>query len=159
MILLDSIGRRLVVLWGENIKTVKDRPYTKEEISKLIDTAQDMRLKIAILLMCGSGLRIGSISVLKIRNLEWISKYGIYQITVYEKTKQEYITFCTPECASVINSYLEYRKRNGDRLKPSEPLLKDEFDINDPIRAASQKTLIQHLVFLPVFSDCSYRVV
>jgi len=61
--------------------------------------------------------------------------------TVYEKTKQEYITFCTPECASVINSYLEYRKRNGDRLKPSEPLLKDEFDINDPIRAASPKTL------------------
>jgi len=91
--------------------------------------------------MCGSGLRIGSISVLKIRNLEWISKYGIYQITVYEKTKQEYITLCTPECASVINSYLEYRKRNDDRLKPSEPLLKDEFDINDPIRAASQKTL------------------
>ena len=129
------------MLWGENIKTVKDRPYTKEEISKLIDTAQDKRLKIAILLMCGSGLRIGSISELKIRNLECISKYGIYQITVYEKTKQEYITFCTPECASVINSYLEYRKRNGDRLKPSEPLLKDEFDINDPIRAASQKTL------------------
>ena len=49
--------------------------------------------------------------------------------------------FATPECASVINSYLEYRKRNGDRLKPSEPLLRDEFDINDPIRAASPKTL------------------
>ena len=38
-------------------------------------------------------------------------------------------------------SYLEYRKRNGDRLKPSEPLLRDEFDINDQIRAASPKTL------------------
>jgi integrase len=62
-------------------------------------------------------------------------------ITVYENTKQEYITFCTPECASLINSYLEYRKRNGDRLKSSEPLLRDEFDINDPIRAASPKTL------------------
>jgi integrase len=126
---------------GENIKTVKDRPYTKEEISKLLDAAQDKRLKIAILLMCGSGLRIGSITELKLGSLEPISKYGIYQITVYENTKQEYITFCTPECASVINSYLEYRKRNGDRLKPSEPLLRDEFDINDQIRAASPKTL------------------
>ena len=126
---------------GENIKTVKDRPYTKEEISKLLDAAQDRRLKIAILLMCGSGLRIGSISELKISNLEPISKYGIYQITVYENTKQEYITFCTPECASVINSYLEYRKRNGDRPKASEPLLRDEFDINDQIRAASPKRL------------------
>jgi integrase len=126
---------------GENIKTVKDRPYTKEEISKLLDAAQDKRLKIAILLMCGSGLRIGSISELKLGSLEPISKYGIYQIRVYEHTKQEYITFCTPECASVINSYLEYRRRNGDRLKPSEPLLRDEFDIDDQIRAASPKTL------------------
>lgn len=126
---------------GENIKTVKDRPYTREEISKLLDDAQDKRLKIAILLMCGSGLRIGGISELKLGSLEPISKYGIYQITVYVNTKQEYITFCTPECASVINSYLEYRKRNGDRLKPSEPLLRDEFDINDPIRAASPKAL------------------
>jgi integrase len=126
---------------GENYKTVKDRPYTREEIGKLLDAAQDKRLKIAILLMCGSGLRIGSISELKLSSLEPIPKYGIYQIIVYVNTKQEYITFCTPECASVINSYLEHRKRNGDRLKPSEPLLRDEFDINDPIRAASPKTL------------------
>src|SRR6476660_8095881 len=109
---------------GENVKTVKDRPYTREEIGKLLDAAQDKRLKIAILLMCGSGLRIGSIAELKLRNLEPISKYGIYQITVYENTKQEYITFCTPECASVIDTYLEYRKRNGDGLRPSAPLLR-----------------------------------
>lgn len=126
---------------GENVKTVKDRPYTREEIGKLLDAAQDKRLKIAILLMCGSGLRIGSIAELKLRNLEPISKYGIYQITVYENTKQEYITFCTPECASVIDTYLEYRKRNGDGLRPSEPLLRDEFYINDHIRAACPKTL------------------
>ena len=55
---------------GENIKTVKDRPYTKEEISKLLDAAQDKRLKIAILLMCGSGLRIGSLTGLKMQNLQ-----------------------------------------------------------------------------------------
>jgi integrase len=133
--------RKIGSFIGENIKTVKDRPYTKEEISKLLDAAQDKRLKIAILLMCGSGLRIGSISELKLRSLEPISKYDIYQITVYENTKQEYITFCTPECASVIDSYLEYRKRNGDRLKPSEPLLRDEFDIDDQIRAANPRTL------------------
>ena len=58
-----------------------------------------------------------------------------------KKPSKNILHFVHPECASVINSYLEYRKRNGDRLKPSEPLLKDEFDINDPIRAASQKTL------------------
>ncbi|MGA9940608.1 MAG: hypothetical protein WBP88_01295, partial [Nitrososphaeraceae archaeon] len=126
---------------GENIKTVKDRPYTKEEIRKLLDAAQDRRLKIAILLMCGSGLRIGSLTGLKLQNLQRLPNYCIYQITVYENTKEEYFTFCTPECASAIDSYLEFRKRNGDRLRPSEPLLREEFDFNDQIRAASPKTL------------------
>ena len=123
---------------GENIKTIKDRPYTREEISKLLDAAQDRRLKIAILLMCGSGLRIGSLTGLKLQNLQRVPNYGIYQITIYENTKEEYFTFCTPECASAIDSYLEFRKRNGDRLRPSEPLLREEFDFNDQIRLKSQ---------------------
>ena len=126
---------------GENIKTIKDRPYTREEISKLLDAAQDRRLKIAILLMCGSGLRIGSLTGLKLQNLQRVPNYGIYQITVHQNTKEEYFTFCTPECASAIDSYLEFMKRNGDRLRPSEPLLREEFDFNDQIRAASPKTL------------------
>jgi hypothetical protein len=94
-----------------------------------------------ILLMCGSGLRIGSLACLKLQNLQRVLNYGIYQITVYENIKEEYFTFCTPECASAIDSYLQFRKRNGDRLRPSEPLLRDGFDFNDQIRAASPKTL------------------
>ena len=78
---------------GENIKTVKDRPYTREEISKLLDAAQDRRLKIAILLMCGSGLRIGSLVGTETAKPPTITNYGIYQITVYENTKEEYFTF------------------------------------------------------------------
>ncbi len=74
---------------GENIKTVKDRPCTKDEVRKLLDAAQDSRLKIAILLMCGSGLRIESLSALTLGNLKSVSKYRIYQITVYENTKEK----------------------------------------------------------------------
>jgi hypothetical protein len=92
--------------------------------------------------MCGSGLRIGSLAGLKLQNLQRVLNYGIYQITVYENTKEEYFTFCTPECASAIDSYLEFRKRNGDRLRPSEPLLRDELDFNDQIRAASPQNLV-----------------
>ena len=54
----DMVGlnwKKIASFVGENIKTVKDRPYTKEEINKLLDAAQDKRLKIAILLICGSG--------------------------------------------------------------------------------------------------------
>ena len=30
---------------GENIKTVKDRPYTREEVRKLLEAPQDRRLR------------------------------------------------------------------------------------------------------------------
>jgi hypothetical protein len=53
----------------------------KKKISKL-HAAKDKRLKIALVLMCGSELRISSISELKITSLEQVSKYGTYKITV-----------------------------------------------------------------------------
>jgi integrase len=91
---------------GERIKTVKDRPYSRNEIRKLLDSADDKRLRIAILLMFSSGLRVGGISALRLRNLLKMPKYGIYQVTVYENSKHEYITFTTVELAILIDSYL-----------------------------------------------------
>ena len=119
----------------------KDRPYTVTEISKMLEKT-NQRGKVAILLMCSSGIRVGALSSLKIRNLEKIDKYNIYKITVYESEDEEYVTFCTPECASQIDSYLEYRQRHGERpLKEDSPLIREEFDINDEIVATRPKTL------------------
>lgn len=52
----------------------KDRPYTIKEISKMLEKA-DQWGKIAILLMCSSGIRVGALSSLKIRNLEKIDMF------------------------------------------------------------------------------------
>ena len=121
----------------------RDRPYTHYEISKMLEKA-DQRGKVAILLMCSSGMRVGALSTLKVRNLQKIDKYNLYRITVYEGDDEEYDTFCTPECAAVIDSYLEYRERNGERpIKEDAPLIREEFDINDEIKAARPKLLGQ----------------
>jgi site-specific recombinase XerD len=64
----------------------------------------DQRGKVAILLMASSGMRQGSIASLKINHLEKIQ--DIYQITVYKNTPQQYITFCSYECANAIDDYL-----------------------------------------------------
>jgi hypothetical protein len=52
----------------------------------------DQRGKVAILLMCSSGMRVGA--SLKIRNLEKIDRYGIYKITVYENEDEEFRSDC-----------------------------------------------------------------
>jgi integrase len=50
------------------------RKDTIKEISKMLEKA-DQWGKIAILLMCSSGIRVGALSSLKIRNLEKIDMF------------------------------------------------------------------------------------
>ena len=90
-----------------------DRPYTREEIQKMFNAAQDIRTKLVISLLSSSGLRHGAVNILKVGDLEKIEKYNnIYKITAYRKSKKfRYYTFCTPECSTLIDSYLQYSSR------------------------------------------------
>ena len=49
---------------------------------------------------------------------------------------EEYTTFCSAECTKEIDSYLQFRERQDERpLKEDAPLIREEFDVNDPIHA------------------------
>ena len=74
---------------GENIKLFKDRAYTTEEIQRLL-TRADERIRVVILLLASTGMRIGAIPSLKLNHLTKVEDYNLYQITVYENTKDEY---------------------------------------------------------------------
>ena len=103
-------------------KSKKDRPYTYEEIHRLLDIA-DERMRTIILLLASTGMRIGAIPSLRLRNLEKIPELGIYKITVCENTNYEYTTFCTFECAKAINEYLKMREQYGEKLTQTFVLL------------------------------------
>jgi len=120
--------KKINMFKGEFTKKVSDRCYTHEEIKKILDIS-DLRMKSIILLMASSGIRIGSIPSLRLRNLEKIE--STYKINVYEGSNSQYYTFCTPECAYFIDAYLEYRKQNGERLHKDSFLIRDQFDITD----------------------------
>jgi integrase len=120
--------KKINMFKGETTRKVVDRAYTREEIKKILDIS-DLRTKIIILLMASSGLRIGALPSLRLRNLEKIN--SIYKITVYEGSNSQYYTFCTPECASFIDLYFEYRTRNGEKLEDKSFLIRDQFDITD----------------------------
>jgi integrase len=98
-----------------------------------------------ILLMCSSGMRIGAIPELRLRNLEkvQVAEFTIYKITVYENDKEEHFTFCTPECAKAIDQYLEIRKRYDEKLNQNSILIREQFDKRDsfaisrPVKMAS----------------------
>jgi len=124
------------------VEEQEDRPYSKEEIEKMFNAAQEIRVKLVISLMSSSGLRNGAVNILKLRDLEKIEKYNIYKITAYRKSKKySYKTFCSPECSTLIDSYLEYRKNQGEQLTGNSPLIREQFNTNDKLKINNPRHL------------------
>jgi len=119
--------KRLKKFKSKHYTVVEDRPYSLTQLKTLVDAAT-LRDKCMILIMCSAGLRLGALAHLKIRDLQRIDKYQLYQISVYKKEQEQYTTFCTPECAKYIDQYIEWRQRIGEQLKPISPLFRIEFD-------------------------------
>ncbi|AIF85030.1 site-specific recombinase XerD [Candidatus Nitrososphaera evergladensis SR1] len=117
----------------EAIKAVKDKAYTTEEIQKML-TYADLRTKCVILLMASSGMRVGAITNLRMKDLHEIPQYGIYAITPYANTRDEYVTYCSPECKAAIDAYLHFRKLRGENINPNSPLIRERFDFNNPAK-------------------------
>ena len=125
---LEIRWKKLKKFKAKHYSVVEDKPYSREQIKILIDAAS-LRDKCIILLMASAGLRRGAFKYLRIRDITKIDKYGLYRINVYRKEQEQYITFCTPECAKYIDQYLEWRKRLGEQLKLDSPLFRITFDI------------------------------
>ncbi len=82
----------------------------------------DERLKMMVLLMSSTGMRVGALPNIKLKHLQRqeIDKQGthVYQITVHVNSKKDrYTTFCTPECAQAIDTHLNLRKQYDENLK------------------------------------------
>jgi integrase len=113
---------------GEHEKVAEDKPYTHAEIQTLLANA-DRRNRAIILTMCSSGARVGSISLLRLRDLEPIDQYGIYKLHFYATSKTDhYYGYCTPECRKAIDDYLEYRRRWNERLSDDSPLFRIDYN-------------------------------
>jgi len=129
-------------------KTVEDRPYTAAEISKMLEKT-DQRGKVILLLMASSGIREGAINSIKMAHLERISE--IYKITVYKGDPEEYFTFCSPECAKAIDNYLAYRQRYGEIIKPAAPLIREQFNKNNPEQAANPRSMSEDNIEMIIY--------
>ena len=129
-----ELNKRKIRRYFPSDESVKeDRPYTREEISKILSVC-DLRSKALILLMVSSGIRVGATYTMQKVDLEEISSGNrhLYKIAVYARTRDKYYTFCTPECYDAIQEYLDYRKRCGEDLKDKSPLFRKHFNKNDP---------------------------
>ncbi|HEY9387424.1 MAG TPA: site-specific integrase [Nitrososphaeraceae archaeon] len=123
------------------------RPYTREEIRKILQVA-DKRERVIVLLMCSAGLRVGAIPELKIGDLKYIPEQGIYRIVSYSESESNhrYVTWCTPECANAIQEYLSFRQQCGEVIKDRAPVIRKEFNKTSKTAASNPKKVNVHSV-------------
>ncbi|HEY6405332.1 MAG TPA: hypothetical protein VIX38_04575 [Nitrososphaeraceae archaeon] len=143
--------RKIHSFEGEMEKTTDDRPYTHSEIQLLLDRTT-IRNRCIILLMASAGLRMGAIPVLRVKDLDPIDKYSIYKINIYGRSlKSRYFSFCTPECRKWIDSYLDHRKRWGERITEDSPLFRAEYNPHNHVTKSEVAPITRNSI--PEFMD------
>lgn len=78
-------ARKISKFVGEPTKLHEDRPYTHEEILRLLNVC-DLRMKALVLLLASTGMRIGALPSLK------VSDVVDSKVTVYSDSKDNSIT-------------------------------------------------------------------
>ncbi len=74
--------------------------------------------RVMILLMTSTRMRIGALSGLKVGDIKRIDEFGLYMIWCYNRSNADrYFTFCTPECSTAIDVYLDYRRSFHEEIK------------------------------------------
>ncbi|CAN5524364.1 hypothetical protein BH18THE1_BH18THE1_05270 [soil metagenome] len=119
----------------------KDRKYENDVILSMLSIS-DERMKVVILLMTSSGIRIGAIPSLRVGHLQ------DRMLTVYEHDREEYITFITFECRKATDNYLEMRARYGEKITQDSLLIREQFDVRCPGKPrAIERHLIQYKLY------------
>jgi integrase len=119
--------RKIKKYYGEERKTVKDSAYTTEDIAKMLSQAK-LRTKVIILIYSSTGIRRDALLDLQLKHLKKIPDYGIYRVTVYENSKEEYTTFTTTEASNMIDLYLKHRQESGELINKESYLIRNDFD-------------------------------
>jgi integrase len=107
------------------------RAYTKEEIAKLLAIA-DIRDRCVILLMAFTGMRVGAVKSLKLRHLTRLksdeNQSNIGLLSVYHESKSDrYTALVTPECMGAIDEYIEYRKKQHEKITDDSYIILDKY--------------------------------
>jgi hypothetical protein len=120
-------------------KVAMDRPPTLEEVRALLSVCE-LRMRVAVLIMASSGVRVGAFDSLKLGDLEFLDS-GIGLLKIYPKTPDQYQTFISPEAVASVKEYLQSREAVGEKLKPDSPLLRDKWDFEERVRKIKRSTI------------------
>ena len=132
-----------------------DRAPTIEELRKLIKSP-DPRVKVIVLVMISSGIRLGAWNNLKVKHLTPIPDPKNPQaviaakLKVYDGDTNPYSTFISGEAYQAIQEYLNFRRSYGEQVGEESWILRDKFPTTPNDKHAARKSLATNPIKLEV---------
>lgn len=108
----DSIDQYM----PEKVKVVDLKPYTKEQLRMFYDILP-LKYRCILLFLTSTGCRIGALPGLKIKHLTKLEG-GIMRVLVYAGTREEYITYASPEFTHEFELYIKDRQTSFETITP-----------------------------------------
>ena len=106
----------------------KDRAYTREEIKKMLEVANDITDKVIILLFSSGGFRLEAWDYFTWKDVIFFKDRDSYKgaaLLIYSGDPESYWTFTTPEACRALELYRENWKADiGAYPRPDDPLIK-----------------------------------
>jgi len=115
--------KKLRRMFPAKVKRTGDKPYTTEDIQKMLSVTRYKRDRAFILFLASTGARVGAIEGLRLRHVEKISA-GCKSVLLYENAEEEYYAFLTPEASKAMEEYFDERKEDGEKLTPESPVFR-----------------------------------
>ena len=100
-----------------------DKPFTTEEIKKMLAATTKLRTKAVIHFFASTGIRPAGIvdPVLRLKHIEKMP-FECKSVKIYDGSRLGYFVFLTPEASKALDNYLFSRKINGEELSPESPV-------------------------------------
>lgn len=128
--------------WKIFAARVQDRIPTKEELRVILTNKVTLRDRALFLCAASSGLRVGTVRTLKLKDYKAVADLGMLTVDALEEVEGQvreiegrklgnsngrgYFTFITPEARKTLEEYLGTR----ENLKPQNPLFAGETKTN-----------------------------
>ena len=128
-----------------------DKPYTTQDIQKMLLATASKRDRALIHLYASTGARPKSIEdpVLTFENVHDMP-HGCKAVLLYAGSKDEYWSFLTPEASRALQDYVDEREMLGEVITLQSPVFANKYRVKGqkvtPMRFVSAHMKIYHLI-------------
>ena len=136
------------------------KAWKRKEIERMLDFSNKAKTR-ALILFLTCGCRIGAIPDMKIRDMTDMPG-GCKKLVVYRGSKDEYVTFLTPEASEAFDIYMKKRKNDGEYMDINSPLFRSNYQLGmqkvKPVTARSLSNVMRRIQIVSGLRDSSTKI-